>query len=62
MNVFVLWGACWTGRIWSRELRESAISRKTGYKIFDRYKEYSRWKMNFEAIQPSTPTLMTFGS
>ena len=42
--------------------REFAISRKTGYKIFDRYKEYSRWKMNFEAIQPSTPTLMTFGS
>jgi len=40
MNVFVLWGACWTGRKWSRSVREFAISRKTGYKIFDRYKEY----------------------
>src|SRR3981189_65556 len=38
MNVFALWRACWAGRM-AALCREFAISRKTGYKIFDRYKE-----------------------
>jgi len=40
MNVFVLWGACWTERKWSRSVASSPSRAKTGYKIFDRYKEY----------------------
>jgi len=31
--------ACWTGNAMTDVCREFGVSRKTGYKIFDRYKE-----------------------
>jgi transposase len=39
MNVFALWLAKLDGEKMATLCREFAISRKTGYKIFDRYKE-----------------------
>src|SRR6202790_5216538 len=39
MNVFGLSPVCWRTRRWWLYVREFAISRKTGYKIFGRYKE-----------------------